>query len=89
VVFVPFHYGYWDTGYWDTEYRDTGYRDAPDIEPERAANELTITAWDPVSKQPLFKSAAVRVIREGPGSGPAPAPSIGGSAPSTATGKEA
>jgi ferredoxin-nitrate reductase len=26
-----------------------------------AANELTITAWDPVSKQPLFKLAAVRV----------------------------
>jgi anaerobic selenocysteine-containing dehydrogenase len=50
-VFVPFHYGYWDLG---------------DREPEkrgRAANELTITAWDPVSKQPLFKNAAVRVER--------------------------
>jgi anaerobic selenocysteine-containing dehydrogenase len=31
----------------------------------RAANELTLTAWDPVSKQPLFKTAAVRVTREG------------------------
>jgi ferredoxin-nitrate reductase len=30
----------------------------------RAANELTLTAWDPVSKQPLFKTAAVRVTRE-------------------------
>jgi hypothetical protein len=29
----------------------------------RAANELTITAWDPVSKQPLFKTAACRVSR--------------------------
>ncbi len=29
----------------------------------RAANELTITAWDPVSKQPLFKGGAVRVTR--------------------------
>ncbi|MFF5292043.1 molybdopterin oxidoreductase family protein [Paractinoplanes globisporus] len=28
-----------------------------------AANELTITAWDSVSKQPLFKLAAVRVRR--------------------------
>jgi ferredoxin-nitrate reductase len=48
TVFVPFHYGYWD-------------RDAPgpDGAPPRAANELTITAWDPVSKQPLFKVAAV------------------------------
>jgi ferredoxin-nitrate reductase len=28
---------------------------------EHAANELTITSWDPVSKQPLFKVAAARV----------------------------
>jgi ferredoxin-nitrate reductase len=45
VVFVPFHYGYWDA--------DKGH--------ERAANELTVTTWDPVSKQPIFKTAAVRV----------------------------
>lgn len=31
----------------------------------RAANELTLTAWDPVSKQPTFKLAAVRVRRIG------------------------
>jgi len=31
----------------------------------QAANELTLTAWDPVSKQPLYKTAAVRVAREG------------------------
>jgi anaerobic selenocysteine-containing dehydrogenase len=50
VVFVPFHYGYWDT------------RDGvgPDGAP-RAANELTITLWDPVSKQPRFKVAAASV----------------------------
>jgi anaerobic selenocysteine-containing dehydrogenase len=48
-VFVPFHYGYWDLG------------DAGPTGRGRAANELTITAWDPVSKQPLFKTAAVRV----------------------------
>ncbi|RZS82730.1 molybdopterin-dependent oxidoreductase iron-sulfur protein [Motilibacter rhizosphaerae] len=30
-------------------------------EPHTAANELTITAWDPVSKQPLFKIGACRV----------------------------
>jgi anaerobic selenocysteine-containing dehydrogenase len=56
VVFVPFHYGYFD-------------RDAPDGEGHpRAANELTETVWDPVSKQPMFKVAAVRVspqLREG------------------------
>lgn len=28
---------------------------------EQAANELTLTAWDPVSKQPMFKTAACRV----------------------------
>ena len=32
---------------------------------DQAANELTLTAWDPVSKQPQFKAAAVRVAREG------------------------
>jgi anaerobic selenocysteine-containing dehydrogenase len=31
----------------------------------RAANELTVTIWDPVSKQPRFKLAAVRVRRIG------------------------
>jgi anaerobic selenocysteine-containing dehydrogenase len=65
IVFVPFHYGYWDR---------------PDAPPDRAANELTLTAWDPVSKQPLFKTAAVRVTREASGRGPSPAPEIGGSA---------
>jgi ferredoxin-nitrate reductase len=52
TVFVPFHYGYWD--------RDAA---GPDGAAPRAANELTITAWDPVSKQPLFKVAAVRAER--------------------------
>jgi anaerobic selenocysteine-containing dehydrogenase len=52
VVFVPFHYGYWDVN------NGAG----PDGQP-RAANELTITLWDPVSKQPRFKTAAARVER--------------------------
>jgi anaerobic selenocysteine-containing dehydrogenase len=50
VVFVPFHYGYWDVG------DEAG----PDGRP-RAANELTMTIWDPVSKQPQLKTAAVKV----------------------------
>src|SRR5690606_28963112 len=45
TVFLPFHYGYWD-------------QDADD---GRAANELTVTDWDPASKQPIFKTAAVAV----------------------------
>ncbi|MFL6230839.1 MAG: molybdopterin oxidoreductase family protein [Pyrinomonadaceae bacterium] len=48
-VFVPFHYGYWDA------------REGHD----RAANELTLTAWDPVSKQPYYKYAAVQVHKAG------------------------
>ncbi|MDQ3936841.1 MAG: hypothetical protein M3340_19680, partial [Actinomycetota bacterium] len=48
VVFVPFHYGYWD---------------APDRDHDRAANELTLTAWDPVSRQPLLKAGKARVER--------------------------
>jgi ferredoxin-nitrate reductase len=54
VLFVPFHYGYWDRG-----------RAGPDGG-ATAANELTITDWDPVSKQPYFKVAAVRLIRREP-----------------------
>jgi ferredoxin-nitrate reductase len=54
MVFVPFHYGYWDRG-----------EEGPGNGPGRAANELTLTSWDPVSKQPLFKLAAVRVEKVG------------------------
>ncbi len=52
VAFLPFHYGYWDADRRDTKHR-------------RAANELTITDWDPVSKQPLFKTSAVRIVKAG------------------------
>ncbi|HLN71659.1 MAG TPA: nitrate reductase [Prolixibacteraceae bacterium] len=44
LIFIPFHYGYWD---------NPGRA--------RAANELTIDEWDPVSKQPHFKYGAVRI----------------------------
>ena len=44
LIFIPFHYGYWDGE-----------------ERFRAANELTKTSWDPVSKQPHYKHAAVRI----------------------------
>jgi anaerobic selenocysteine-containing dehydrogenase len=57
VVFVPFHYGYWDVD---------GGAEPADEHDARAANELTLTAWDPVSKQPLFKVAAVSVTRVEP-----------------------
>ncbi|WP_022900696.1 molybdopterin oxidoreductase family protein [Humibacter albus] len=48
---------------------------------ETAANELTVTAWDPVSKQPEFKVAAVAVQKLRDGDGPSPAPTITASAP--------
>jgi len=32
-------------------------------DPETAANDLTPTSWDPVSKQPHFKSGAARIVR--------------------------
>ena len=67
AVFLPFHYGDVDRGDRAT----------------RAANELTITAWDPVSKQPAFKGGAVRVVRLSAGTGPAPAPDTTASAPAT------
>jgi anaerobic selenocysteine-containing dehydrogenase len=46
VVFMPFHYGYWD-----------------DNTRPRAANEVTLPEWDPVSKQPHYKFCAVRIRR--------------------------
>lgn len=76
LLFVPFHYGYWDT--------ESAH--APDDHtPGRAANETTVTDWDPVSKQPLFKTAtaALRLVERGDGR-PAPAPTTTASAPSHA-----
>ncbi|WP_223205848.1 molybdopterin oxidoreductase family protein [Streptomyces xanthii] len=71
VVFLPFHYGYWDTG------------GAPeDADARRAANETTITDWDPVSKQPLFKIGAAQVtLVTRAGGHPSPAPTNTASAP--------
>ncbi len=71
VAFLPFHYGYWD--------RPSG------SEPDglgRAANELTLTDWDPCSKQPLFKTSAARleVVALSDGT-PAPAPTTTASRP--------
>ncbi|MEU7797603.1 molybdopterin oxidoreductase family protein [Micromonospora tulbaghiae] len=78
VVFLPFHYGYWDTG--DGAAPGEGRHD-------RAANELTVTAWDAVSKQPIFKVAAVRVVKEAGSDGrPAPAPTVGAAAPPAGSG---
>lgn len=75
VLFLPFHYGYWDT--------DGGHQ--PDGA-GRAANELTITEWDPASKQPIFKTAAARITRVGAGDGPSKAPTNTASAPLTDVG---
>ncbi len=72
VVFLPFHYGYWD--------KPGG--DSPDGGRSRAANEITLTDWDPASKQPLFKTAAVRVTKvEAANGNVAPAPTNTASAP--------
>jgi ferredoxin-nitrate reductase len=50
----------------------------------RAANELTITEWDPASKQPLYKVGAVRVTKVATSDGtPAPAPTNTASAPTS------
>jgi anaerobic selenocysteine-containing dehydrogenase len=72
MVFLPFHYGYWDS--------PEGHR--PGANGGRAANETTITDWDPVSKQPLFKTAAARLtlVKHGDDSGTS-APTTTASAP--------
>ena len=46
-----------------------------------AANVLTLSAWDPVSRQPEFKVAAVSIERVRAGHAPAPAPTTTASAP--------
>jgi anaerobic selenocysteine-containing dehydrogenase len=80
TLFLPFHYGYWD---------------APSGRDDRAANELTVTDWDPCSKQPLFKCAAAKVVRVAVGDGPSSAPTttaskpVGGGIRRTAGGVEA
>jgi ferredoxin-nitrate reductase len=81
VVFAPFHYGYFDE---------------PNRQP-RAANELTLTEWDPASKQPLYKVGAVKVTKIADAGGtPAPAPTntasasaFNGRLPETAGGRAA
>ena len=45
-LFIPFHFGYWDS---------PGRA--------RAANELTLFDWDPLSKQPHYKHSAVRIAK--------------------------
>ena len=50
IIFIPFHYGYWDND-----------------DRSRAANELTISEWDPVSKQPHFKYSAVKISKASEG----------------------
>jgi anaerobic selenocysteine-containing dehydrogenase len=71
VVFVPFHYG--------------AGRSSEQDGRQRAANELTLLAWDPVSKQPLVKSGAVRVAKVADSGGvPAGAPTTTASEPVTA-----
>ncbi|MFE5731477.1 molybdopterin oxidoreductase family protein [Streptomyces sp. NPDC056528] len=75
VLFVPFHYGYWDT--------PAGDGPGPGA-PGRAANETTITDWDPASKQPMFKTAAasLTLVERGDGT-PSPAPTTAASAPAS------
>ncbi|MBV9454531.1 MAG: nitrate reductase [Rubrobacter sp.] len=71
LIFVPFHYGYFDVP----------TKDSPNGR-HRAANEMTISAWDPVSKQPLLKSAVARVIKVADSDKtPSPAPTTTASEP--------
>ncbi len=72
AVFAPFHYGSWDLD------------EVSPGQDRRAANELTMTIWDPVSKQPYFKTAACRVTKVRDGDGPSPAPTTTASQPAVA-----
>ena len=69
AVFAPFHYGSWDLN------------DVAPAEQTRQANELTMTVWDPVSKQPYFKTAACRISKLRDGDAASAAPTTAASAP--------
>lgn len=69
AVFAPFHYGTFDLD----QLNSAGSL--------RQANELTMTIWDPVSKQPYFKTAACRISKVRGGDGPSSAPTTAASAP--------
>jgi ferredoxin-nitrate reductase len=79
VISAPFHYGSWD------QLEDAPGNTDGDAKPDRrpsAANELTITDWDPVSKQPLLKTATVRVEKLASSDGsPSAAPTTTASQP--------
>jgi anaerobic selenocysteine-containing dehydrogenase len=80
AVFAPFHYGSWDPDGVAPDDADPG-----GTEPHgagRQANELTMTVWDPVSKQPCFKTAACRIRKVADATGASPAPTTAASAPS-------
>ena len=68
AVFAPFHYGTFDL-------------DRIDAGSSGQANELTMTIWDPVSKQPYFKTAACRISKVRHSGQPSPAPTTAASAP--------
>ena len=74
AVFAPFHYGSWDLDLLNPSAQ------------RRQANELTMTVWDPVSKQPYFKTAACRISKVADGDGPSPAPTTAASAPAAGVG---
>jgi anaerobic selenocysteine-containing dehydrogenase len=68
-VFIPFHFGYWDSK--DGRARaanELTFGRTPRSLPVSGANVCPIDRWDPISKQPMFKSGAVRVEKLPPSS---------------------
>ena len=92
AVFAPFHYGTWDLDSLDPHQPASpagggqalpGDGPREEVSRQRQANELTMTVWDPVSKQPYFKTAACRVRKVADATGPSSAPTTAASAPAT------
>ena len=80
VLFLPFHYGYWDMAQGDRPDGHDGHGGHGGH--GRAANELTLTDWDPASKQPIFKTAAAAATRVAAADGiPSAAPTTTASKP--------
>jgi ferredoxin-nitrate reductase len=64
-TFIPFHYGYWDAkdgrARAANELTDGKYYSCPSCCIQSLTQPIPTEQWDPISKQPMFKSGAIRV----------------------------
>lgn len=73
-VFIPFHFGYFDAKEGRARAANELTQGTFDASPGKLSTDKYIEQWDPVSKQPLFKSGAVRLSKVSSGASTISAP---------------